>query len=119
MKKNKEGESVFDCLIPALTDLTEQIKNYLEFYQSHAKHEHLKTSSVPSAISKIILCGGGAALKGIDSFLGLNLKIPVETANPWVNILRPPLREIPELSYDQSLRYTTALGLALRGIKKF
>lgn len=117
--KDKSGKQVFECLIPALTDLVEQIKNYINFYQSHAKHQHLTKSDTLPSISKIILCGGGAALKGLDSFLALNLKTTVEKANPWINILRPPLREIPELSYEKSLSYTTTLGLALRGAKKF
>lgn len=118
-RKDKTGEQVFECLVPALTDLVEQIKNLINFYQSHAKHQHLTKFDVPTSVSKIILCGGGATLKGLDSFLALNLKINVEKANPWVNILRSPLREVPELSYEKSLSYTTALGLALRGAKKF
>jgi len=119
LKKGKEGVHVFESLVPALTDLVEQIKNYLDFYQSHSKHEHLTKTGTALPISKIVLCGGGASLKGLDSFFTLNLKLPVEKANPWVNILRPPLKEIPDLSYDTSLGYTTALGLALRGAKKF
>jgi len=38
-------------------------------------------------------------------------------ANPWVNILPEGQRETPELLFEKSLGYTTALGLALRGIK--
>lgn len=119
LKKDKEGERVFECLIPAMTDLVEQIKNYLEFYEGHAMHEHLARPEKRLPISKIILCGGGAALKGLENFFVLNLKLPVEKANPWVNILSPPLKEIPGLSYEESLGYTTALGLALRGAQKF
>ena len=38
--------------------------------------------------------------------------------NPWVNILPEPLKEVPELSYEKSLSYTAALGLALRAQKE-
>jgi len=50
-------------------------------------------------------------------FLSLQLKISIEMGNPWVNILPESLKELPKLSYEKSLAFTTALGLALRGIK--
>jgi Tfp pilus assembly PilM family ATPase len=63
-----------------------------------------------------MLCGGGANLKGLPQFLSERLKIPVVCGNPWVNILKPPIKSIPELSYQESLTYVTALGLALRDV---
>lgn len=115
---NKTGEEkkVFEALIPSLTDLLEQIKKYIDYYQSHADHEHL--SSGNKGIKKVLLCGGGAVLAGLADFLSIELKLPVELGNPWINILPDPLREIPELTYKESLKYTTVLGLALRGIKE-
>ena len=115
-KENKEGEIIFETLIPALTDLIEQIKKYLSYYQTHAIHEHLPPDG--KGIAKILLCGGGANLKGLTEFLTAELKIPTETSNPWVNILPKPLKEVPELPYEKSLGYATALGLALRGIRE-
>jgi len=112
----KEGEKVFEALIPAFTDLTEQIKKHLSFYQTHSSHEHLPPGS--KGVEKILLCGGGANLKGLCDFLSLELKTPVEVGNPWINILPKPLKEVPELPYKESLKYATALGLALRGVKK-
>ena len=125
--QTKEGKQTLESLIPALTDLIEQIKIHLSYYQTHAFHEHLPARNVVSAagwhpngkgVSKIFLCGGGANLKGLARILSLELKIPVELGNPWINILPEPLREVPDLPYEKSLGYTTALGLALRGIKE-
>ncbi|MDD5145483.1 MAG: type IV pilus assembly protein PilM [Candidatus Pacebacteria bacterium] len=112
--KTKDGE-IFEALIPSLTDLIEQIKKYLSYYQTHALHEH----SLPNnkGVKKILLSGGGANLKGLDDFLSLELKIPVEVANPWVNILPSQIKELPQLPFEKSLSFTTALGLALRAIK--
>ncbi|MBU0476722.1 type IV pilus assembly protein PilM [Patescibacteria group bacterium] len=112
----EEGKKVFEALIPAFTDLTEQIKKHLSFYQTHSFHEHLPSGR--KGVEKILLCGGGANLKGLCDFLSLELKIPVEIGNPWINILPKSLKEVPELPYKESLKYTTALGLALRGVKK-
>lgn len=110
----KKGEKIFEILIPALVDLTQQIKKYLDYYQEHGLHEHL--ASGDRGISKIILCGGGANLKGLPEFLFNQLKIKVELGNPWVNVLPGDKEEAP-LPPGGSLKYATALGLALRGIK--
>lgn len=116
-KDNKEIEmvNVFKAITPLLNNFTEQIKNYLTYYHTHIHHEHLPLDG--KEVEKILLCGEGANLKGLIDFLSNKFKIPVELGNPWVNILPEPLIEVPELSYRESLSFTTALGLALRGIK--
>ena len=118
-KARKIGKEIFDSLIPALTDLTEQIKKYLDYYQTHASHEHLLPNG--KGIEKILICGGGAKLKGFTSFLSSELKIPVEIGNPWINILSltvQPKEQMLIYEKEESLGHTTALGLALRGIKE-
>lgn len=113
--KEKESREVFESLIPALTDLKEQLKVHLTYYQSHASHEHLAPDT--KGVSQIYLCGGGANLKGLTNFLSLELKIPVKLGDPWINILSRPLEAVPIMPYEESLKYTTVLGLALRGAK--
>lgn len=112
-KRKIKKESIFEALTPALTDLVEQIKACLEYYQTHISHEHLPSDG--KAIQKLLLCGGGARIKGICEFLSGELKIPAELGDPWVNVLKTPLEEIPEIPFDQSVEYATAIGLALRG----
>ncbi len=101
-KSSGKGKEVFESIIPVLTDLTEQIKKHLEYYQTHVGGKK---------VEKILICGAGAKLKGFNSFLSSELKIPVEVGNPWINVKRQ------ELIYQkkQSLNYVTAIGLALRG----
>jgi len=111
----KEGGQVFEALIPPITDLVEQIKKCLDFYQTHTSHEHLSPGN--QKVKKILLCGGGANLKGLIEFLSRELKIPIEMGNPWVNILKDTAKGNFKLSLETSLRYTTAIGLALRGIR--
>ncbi len=109
-------KNIFDAMTPVLLDLSRQIKRYLIYYQSHSQHEHL--SGKNQGIEKVILCGRGANLKGLANFLALSLKLPVELGNPWINILPEPLKTVPEISYQESLGYTAALGLALRGANR-
>lgn len=105
-------KKIFKALKPQLNELIAQIKKYLDFYHNHAKHEHLKPGV--GRVKKILLCGGGANLKGIKGYFYSQLKIPVEEANPWVNIFSEPVRILPPISFHQSLGYTMALGLALK-----
>jgi Tfp pilus assembly PilM family ATPase len=92
--------------------LTLQIKKHISYYESHSGHEHLERPG--ATIQKIILCGGGANLRGLAQFLLRELHKEVSIGNPWINILPTSLKELPPLSFAESLRYTTAFGLALR-----
>ena len=116
-KKQKRSKSlgnrcnkVFDAMVPVLTDLTEQIKKYLSYYQTHSGENGKKE------VQKVLLCGRGANLRGLSDYLSSELKIPVELGNPWVNILPEPIKKVPGLSFRDSLGYTSALGLALRNV---
>jgi type IV pilus assembly protein PilM len=111
------SKGVFEALLPPLANLVEQIRKHINYYESHAGHEHLERPVSP--IQKIILCGGGANLKGIAQFLVGELHKEVGIGNPWVNILPTSLQELPPLSFAESLRYTTAFGLALRAAKAY
>jgi len=111
----KEKGKIFEALIPALIDLVQQIKKCLDYYESHAQISGLPPDG--RRIEKIFLCGGGANLKGLSELLSLELKLPVEIGNPWINILGEK-KELPGLSFEESLKYTTAIGLALQGISE-
>ena len=117
-RKKEQGmtgdKDILSAIMPPLTDLVEQIKTHMNYYYSYEEKNKVKTKK---AISKIILCGGGANLKGLVNYLISQLKLEVELGNPWVNILEQPMNDVPRLSLSDSLSYSTALGLALRGIE--
>lgn len=111
----KEKGEIFEILVPVLIDLSQQIKKYIDYYKTHTSVKNSPQNG--KDISEILLCGGGANLKGLTDFLSLKLKIPVELGNPWINIFVKDRKEIEKISFEESLKYTTALGLALRKIK--
>lgn len=120
-----KGKEIFDILKPDLTNFVDKIKTYLNYYQTHFSHEHILPAlggearqgrPDSRAVQKIIFCGGASNLKGLDNFLSQELQLQIITGNPWSNILPNPLKEVPELPYQESLKYATALGLALRGM---
>lgn len=103
------GDSkILDVIVPVLTDLTEQIKKHLDYYHSHVPLDH-----VPHFVEKIVLCGGGANLKGLANFLADALKIKIELGNPWVNAFPSSAKEILPITLEESMSYTAAIGLAL------
>ncbi|MEF8847197.1 MAG: type IV pilus assembly protein PilM [Candidatus Paceibacterota bacterium] len=107
-----KSEEISEALTPILTDLKEQISNHLEYYETHSFHEHLPSGG--GKINKIILTGGGSNLSGLPEFLSSQLGISAELGNPWINILGEDLKQIPKMSFEESTKYTVALGLALR-----
>jgi len=108
-KKGEEGK-VFNALLPSLTKLIEQIKNCIVFNKEYSQSNRESKEE----ICEIVLCGGGAHLKGLSQYLSSHLKIPVKLGNPWTNIPYSKNR-IPGIPYDESPDYATVLGLALRG----
>lgn len=115
LDKENEDKDIFNTLLPSLTKLLEKIKECISFHQEYGEKER-----GCSGIDEIILCGGGANLKGLAEYLSARVKIPVSLGNPWVNILpgkkgKIDLKKIPIIPYEESLAYATVLGLALRG----
>ncbi|MFH1820484.1 MAG: type IV pilus assembly protein PilM [Candidatus Nealsonbacteria bacterium] len=102
-----QGNEIAKAIKPTLEDLTRQTKKYLDYSKGHYDKE----------IKKVVLCGGGVNLKGFTEFFSSKINVPVELGNPWINILSGAKKETRHLPYQESLRYTTALGLALRGQK--
>ena len=103
--KDEKLKKVFQAISPVLEDLVAQTKKYLNFYQDHISHEHILTGK----IENILLCGGGAVLKGLPEFLTKKLEIPVRLADFWIDI--PSAKPASEY-----LSFTTAIGLALREV---
>jgi type IV pilus assembly protein PilM len=112
LEKIKEGKQVYEALEPKLLELAGEIKKYLNYGQDDLLPKYF------SGIGKILICGGGANLKGLDQFFSRHLKINVELGNPWINILdlKSGASELPALPFAESLSFATALGLALRGV---
>lgn len=109
-KEEKQGE-IFDALVPPITSLTEEINRVLDYYREHHAHEAEQLN-----ISKIIVCGGGALLKGLAPHLQTALNLNVELGNPWINFNNVNLTKknrLPIIPKEISLMYTTAIGISL------
>jgi len=109
-QQGANGAKIFDCLVGPITDLKEQIKKYVDFYDE-------RFSSTTGNIKELIIAGEGNNFFSFGSFLASQTGLPANIGNPWINILVAKTNKIPLLSYSDSFGYSTALGLALRGAK--
>ncbi len=100
-----QDEKIFEIIKPALATLTSQIEKYINYYENFSK----------GRVEKILLCGRGSNLKGLEKLIYFYTKIKTEKGNPWINILP---HSKTGLSFEESLGYTTSFGLALRGMKE-
>ncbi len=96
------------AMLSTVSVIREEIARRLEYWQSRAeagpKHE---------PVTRAILIGGNATIRGLPEYLETTLKIPVSLGDVFVN-LAPRDAWLPPLDYLESLAYSTAIGLALR-----
>jgi type IV pilus assembly protein PilM len=101
-----KNDPLFKLQQPILENLVQEIERSIDFYLTGLKYS--------KTIDKIILCGGGANTKGILPYLSKKLGREIEMGNPWVNIKLG--KNLPAIDKNQSVQYSTALGLALKGL---
>lgn len=102
-----EYPNIKTSVLPVLNNLSAEIKNILRFHGEHSD----------KAVKKIILSGGSSKLKNLAEFLGPEFSdlpgLTVVLGNPWQNL---KLSGSPPLEATEALSYTTAIGLAMRGV---
>ncbi len=104
-----EQELLAVALVPALSALCDEIKKIDNYWNRHLE----AAGAGEGRIARVILCGGEATLPGLVEYLSNRLSLPVALAQVWTNALDSEAN-VPELPHRQSLRYATAIGLALR-----
>lgn len=113
MLRSEENRAVFEALLPVVSAVADEIERHTLFWNTHAEHVHGESPQ----ISSIILSGGDANLIGLKEYLSLKLRLEVRHANPWQNIA-PFEKYIPEITFNESLSYSSALGLGLMALNK-
>ncbi len=100
---------LFKAAQPILENLAVEIERSTNFYLSNLGYSN--------AIDNIVLCGGGSNMKGLLPYMTKRLNQSVEFGNPWVNIQLG--RTLPPIDRGHSVQYSTAIGLALRGLDEY
>jgi len=107
----KDGQLVYNALLPVVTELADTIRKHLMYWQIHIGSLQQEYGKV----ARVILAGGNANVRGLTEFLEAKLAVPVEVGNVWQNILS--FEDcVPDIHAEESLEYATSIGLALRSL---
>lgn len=109
LSKSYMDGRVFGALARHVEAITAELQQQLWFYLDHSAKRH---KSFPD-IERVFLCGGDANLIGLEKYVATAIKKPAVTADPFTNFCLPA-GSIPPIPKNSSLKYSTAIGLALR-----
>lgn len=112
LSETYQDGALYEALVPLLSALAGELKKQIMFYREHSLHRH----GLPEDVSTVILSGGDANLEGLGRYLSVTLKREVRLGNPLEQLLSQK-KFRPPFSKNQSLRYTAAVGSALRGVE--
>ena len=108
-----EGKMVYDGLYSEISKFAEAIRKHLMYWQMHINAGGADADDV----SKVVIVGGNANIKGLAEYLEGTLEVPVEVGDIWKNIFSYE-SYIPNIHASVSLEYATAVGAALRSIHR-
>jgi len=104
-----EQDPLFRAVQPVLDSLIAEIENSMDFYLTSLKYS--------SSIDKIVICGGGANIKGLIPYLSNKLGREVESGDPLINFFQKKASAV--VAQKELSHYSTTIGLALRGLSPY
>lgn len=105
---DENGTGYLDAMITTVSAIREEIVNRLEYWQGQAR---VGTAHEP--VTRAVLVGGNASLKGFAEYLESSLHVPVALGDVFTNLAGRDAW-LPDINYTESLAYGTVVGLALR-----
>lgn len=102
------NEDYIGAMLSTVSAIKDEIARRLEYWQTRAP-----LSGTNERVTRAILAGGNASIRGLPEYLEGALHVPVTTGDVFTN-LAPREHWLPPLDYMESLAYATAIGLALR-----
>lgn len=101
------SEEYLAAMLSTVSAIRDEVLRRFDYWESR------KTSvAMHESISRAILVGGNATIRGLPEYLETALKVPVELGNVFTNFA-PAEHWLPSLPYWESLGYGTAVGLTL------
>ncbi|MBI3632624.1 MAG: pilus assembly protein PilM [Candidatus Vogelbacteria bacterium] len=109
-----ENQDLFDCLLPSISSIRDEISKHYLFWSSHRKESFMAQNE--GEIGKIILCGSQASIPGVLDYIATAMGVRTDLGYPWVNILDVE-QYVPPITREAVLEYATAIGLSEASIK--
>jgi type IV pilus assembly protein PilM len=97
-------EDVTAIITQAYEKVLEEVKKSFEYYGTLSGNQ----------VEKVLICGGGSLIQGIDSYFANSLSLPVEIMNPMQGVKINPKTFNQSLIDEMGGLSTVALGLATR-----
>jgi type IV pilus assembly protein PilM len=103
-----ENDEYLAAMLSTVSAIREEIVKRLQYWQTRAE-----AGTPHEPVTRAILVGGNATVRGLPEYFESALKVPVELGDVFTNLAK---REnwLPPVDYMESLAYATAIGLALR-----
>lgn len=108
---SSQHADIAKTILESFQPIEEKIRQHVSYQGGTPSGQNQK---VP--VGQVLMCGGGSSVAGLAEYLSQTLSIPVALANPWTNIISFD-EYIPSIPFDESLRYATAIGLAMPAAK--
>jgi len=100
-----KDETIKNILMPHMDIIVKETREIFNQYFLEEKEK----------VEKVIIAGGVAKLLGLKDYLNQQLRIPIEIANPFLEISYPPGLDI--ILKKIGPEFTIAVGAALRGVQ--
>ena len=104
----EENQEYLTAMLSTVSVIREEIVRRLDYWQTRGSkvgnHE---------PVTRAILVGGNATLRGLPEYLSATLKVPVTLGDVFTNCASRD-HWLPPLDYTESLAFGTAIGLTLR-----
>lgn len=114
--KETQNEGEEKSCFPALSSQLENLIIDIEHTFKYFSHQLIK--SKVSAFDRLVLCGGGGALKNLDKFLTDKLGVPVVVFDPLDFFISHSEHEVSPDLKNHSAAFAGVLGLAARFIEE-
>lgn len=106
------NEEYLAAMLSTVSAIRDEISLRLDYW-----NRKVLPNGIYEPISRAILAGGNASVRGLPEYLEGALQIPVTVGDVFVNLTSRDIW-VPALDYTESLAYATAIGLALHDYVK-
>lgn len=101
------NEEYIAAMLSTVSAIRDEISNRLDYWQSK-----VTPGGAYEPVSRAILAGGNASIRGLQEYLENELHVPVVAGDVFTNFA-PRDKWLPPIDHSESLAYATAIGLAL------
>ncbi|NPV49427.1 MAG: type IV pilus assembly protein PilM [Armatimonadetes bacterium] len=101
----KVKAQVYEAIAQPLLDLATEVRRSLDFYRRNHRNED---------IDRVVLSGGTALIPGLAEFIGGEIGVPTEVANPFEHVVVDGSEVTAQYLRDVAPMLVVAAGLAMR-----